>query len=179
MNNLTLAAMLFSALTWAGEGPVHKPALDSFGPARYAAPAGWELQKKDSAADPWRRFTQDSDVIEIKLVGGKGSRYASSADYLAGFEATTMGKPPEKLRQARVAGLKVWIWRHGYPINLGDPHVVDPRPPQLAREEFCLIPCGKKFLVLKWAHESPIPDLNAVGKKAWESFLGSLALEKK
>ncbi len=179
MKTLTFVVMLISALARAGEGPVHKPVLHSFGPARYAVSAGWKLEETGSTADASWRFTKNLDTIELKLLGGQGSRYTSPSDYLSGMEATTMGKAPEKLRQVQVAGLKVWLFRHGYPINLGDPHVADPHPPQLAQIEFCIIPYKKNFFLLSWTHASSLPDLDTVGKKAWEFFLTSFTLEKK
>jgi len=165
-----LAAVIASALAGAGEAPVPQ----TFGSARYVEPAGWQAEKSDSSL----RFSRGVDVIKARWFGGKGSRYAAAGDYLVGFEATTMGKTPEKARLAKVAGRKVWVYRHGYPIDLGDPHAASPGPVQLASEEFCILPMGTRFLVLSWAHESPVPDPEAAGEKAWEAFLSSLRLSK-
>jgi hypothetical protein len=159
----------------AGEAGAPRAALESFGPARYVAPTGWSAERKDRPVDPVMRFERDLDVIRIRVLGGKGSRYATPADFLRGFEATTMGHPPERRREIQVAGRKVWLYRHGYPLARGDPHVADPRPPELASEEFCILPVGDRFLVLSFAHESAIPDLDDAGTRAWEALLASVA----
>jgi hypothetical protein len=152
--------------------------VDFAGAARCQAPEGWQSEKAESQADPALRFSHDSDLIKIRLFGGKGSRYQGPADYLRGFEATSLGKPPQRLRQSQVAGTTVWVYRHSYPLSAGAPGFVDPRSPALASEEFCIMPLGKRFFVLSWAHESPIPDPKSLGGKAWQEFLSSFAYIK-
>jgi hypothetical protein len=174
-----LAAVIASALAGAGEAPVPQPVLESFGPARYAAPADWEAERKDAAVDPSARYSRGLDVIKIRLLGGKGSRYSGPADYLKGFEATTMGKAPEKVRQVKAGASKVWLYRHGYPVDLGDPSAPPAGAPALASEEFCIVPHGGRFFILSFAHESPIPDPEAAGEKAWALFLASFSLKAK
>ena len=151
---------------------------DPFSSIGYSAPSGWELERNKPGREPELRFSKDLDAIKIRLRGGKGSRYASASDFVQGFEATTLGRPPEKLRKIRVAGRRVWLYRHGYPVMLGDPHMQDPRPPQLAQEEFCVIPWGGKFWVLSWTLDSPVPDPEAAGERAWELFLSSFVLKE-
>jgi len=99
--------------------------------------------------------------------------------FLKGFEATTMGKAPERVRQVKAGGRKVWVYRHGYPVDLGDPSAPPAGAPALASEEFCVIPLGGKFFVLSFAHESPIPDPEAAGEKAWAALLASFSLKAK
>ncbi|MBI5622810.1 MAG: hypothetical protein HY924_03425 [Elusimicrobia bacterium] len=140
-------------------------------------PKGWEKEEVFTRADPYVSFTLGEDIIKVRLLGGPGSRYAKPEDFLKGFEAATMGRPPERVREVKVAGEKAWLHRHGYPIMLGDPHLFDPKPPRLAMEEFVVLPRGRRFFVLSWAHESPIPDPDAVGEKAWEGFLASFTPE--
>jgi len=151
------------------------PLIEFAGVARCEAAAGWRLQKDESAADPFLRLAEDPYVIRVRLLGGKGSRYATMDDFLSGFEATTMGRPPEKLRIIKVAGVETWLYRHGYPIMLGDPHVSDPTAVRLAEEEFCLLPTGTRFIVLCWARED-LPDPMGRGEAIWRSFLDSFEL---
>ena len=168
-----------AALPQAGPGSqAQAPAPQALGRARFAAPAGWELERSDSAADPSVRLEKGLDVMRIRYLGGPGSRYRSPSGFLRGFEATTMGRPPKPVRRARLAGREVRVYGHGYPVDLGDPHLVDPRPPALAREEFCLLPSGRGFFVLSWAHESPVPDPEAAGEKAWRALLASFILDQ-
>lgn len=176
MTFLPVSVLLLSAAGWAGEAAMAKDTPDPFSSVRYAAPAGWSVAKSSARKGPELRFAKGADVIRLRRLGGPGSRYKGPADYLAGFEATTMGKPPEKVRQTKVAGKKVWVYRHGYPIVLGDPHVQDPSPPRLAREEFCVIPYRGQFFVLSWAWESPVPDLESAGEDAWRAFLSSFTI---
>ncbi|HBL19072.1 MAG TPA: hypothetical protein DD417_20510 [Elusimicrobia bacterium] len=174
-----LAAVIASALAGAGEAPVPQPVQETLGAARFSGPAGWESEKSGTAADPGVRFSRGLDVIKVRLLGGKGSRYAGPDAFLKGFEATTMGKAPERVRQVKAGGRKVWVYRHGYPVDLGDPSAPPAGAPALASEEFCVIPLGGKFFVLSFAHESPIPDPEAAGEKAWAALLASFSLKAK
>jgi hypothetical protein len=164
-----------TAAASSSETPVATAWIDLAGVARCQAPQGWTIEKTESAVNPTVRFSNGQDIIRAKLLGGTGSRFATQADYLAGFAATTMGRPPEKIRSIMVAGIETWIYRHGYPTQLGDPHVHDPRPPVLAEEEFCLLPLKEGFVVLSWAREGP-PDPDDSGAVAWRSFLDSFRL---
>ena len=179
MKTFILAVLLCPA--WAAapqEAPVKKPLADFAGVAKVQALEGWTVMRTEGS-DPALRLARGSDIIMARLFGGKGSRYLRLPDYLKGFEATTMGTPPERIREATVSGLRVWFYRHGYPINLGDPDVVRAGPPELATEEFCILPYGRRFLVLSWAHESPVPDPEDSGEAAWREFLSGFSLIKK
>jgi hypothetical protein len=174
-----LAVLIIPALAAAPkESPVNKPPLEFAGVARFPPLEGWTVRRTEGT-DPSLILSRDQDIIKARLFGGKGSRYLRLPDYLKGFEATTMGNPPEKVREATVSGLRIWFYRHGYPLMQGDPSVMDPRPPMLASEEFCILPVGGRFLVLSWAVESPAPDPDAPGEAVWQSFLDSFSLIKK
>jgi hypothetical protein len=148
-----------------------------FSAARFTQLPGWEKEEVRTPSDPHVTFSLGVDTIKVRLLGGGGSRYASEEGFLKGFEATTMGRPPEVVRQVKVAGRETPVYRHGYPIMLGDPHILDPRPPRLATEEFVILPLGRKFFVLSWAHESPVPDPDAAADKVWAEFLDSFTLK--
>ena len=139
-------------------------------------PEGWTVEKTAQANDFGLRASRSSNVIRMRLFGGKGSRYGTAEAYLGGIEAGTMGRPPETNEVVTVSGINTRLYRHGYPINLGDPHAVDPRPPQLATEQFCMVPAGDRFFVLSYAHESLLPELSGEGDKAWRAFLRSFKL---
>jgi hypothetical protein len=179
MKTLILAVLILPALAAEPkENPVSKPPLEFAGVARFPPLEGWRVRRTEGA-DPSLSLVRGEDIIKVRLFGGKGSRYPRYHDYLKGFEATTMGNPPERLRQETVGGLRVWFYRHGYPLMQGDPHVMDPRPPELAMEEFCILPAGGRFLVLSWASESAAPEPEADGEEAWRSFLRDFSLIKK
>ncbi|MBI5210667.1 MAG: hypothetical protein HY927_11910 [Elusimicrobia bacterium] len=145
--------------------------------ARYTVPPGWEAEETASDADPAVTLSKGQDAIKIRLLGGPGSRYAGPREFLEGFEARTMGRPAEDLGLVAVAGVKTRLYRAGVPIMLGDPHVRDPRPPQLAWTQFCVLPSGDRFIVLSWTLESPVPDPEAAGEKAWRRFLSAFELK--
>ena len=179
MKELLLAVLVIPVLAAAPqENPADRPPLDFAGVARLQPLEGWKV-RRTQGPDPALSLLRGQDIIQVRLFGGKGSRYLRLPDYLKGFEATTMGDPPEKIRETTVGGLRVWVYRHGYPLTQGDPHVMDPRPPLLASEEFCILPVGGRFLVLSWALESNVPDPEAAGEAAWQSFLASFSLIKK
>lgn len=149
----------------------------AFSAAGFLSPPGWEKEEVGTPSDPYVSYSMGADTIKVRLVGGGGSRYRSEESFLKGYEATTMGRPPREVRKVGVAGREVALYSHGYPIMLGDPHVSDPRPPQLAAEQFVILPHGRKFFVLSWSHESPAPDPDFAGEKAWETFLSSFTLK--
>ncbi|MCX5794572.1 MAG: hypothetical protein NTY77_03640 [Elusimicrobia bacterium] len=171
------AFVLAVLLCPAAAAPV-KQLADFAGVAKVQAQEGWTVRRTEGN-DPALRLSLGSDIISARLFGGEGSRYLGLHDYLKGFEATTMGSPPERVREATVGGLRVWFYRHGYPINLGDPDTARAGPPELAAEEFCILPVGRRFLVLSWAHESPVPDPEDSGEAAWREFLSDFSLIKK
>jgi hypothetical protein len=144
--------------------------------ASYKLPAGWTVEKTARAIDPALRLSRPPDVIWARLFGGTGSHYATPDEYLGGIEASTMGRPPETNEVVTVSSIKTRFYRHGYPINLGDPHEVNSRPPQLATEQFCIVPASDRFFVLGYAHESLLPELSREGDEAWQGFLQSFRL---
>lgn len=175
MRSALLAVLLIAAPAGAKEKKVKPIASDIDALARFQLPKGWEVEKR-AGADPSLRATQGRHVLRIRLYGGPGSRYDGPEKFLSGFEAMTMGRPVEKTGEAKVGGLSTPLYRHGYPIALGDPHMVESGPPKLALERFCLVAAGKRFFVLSYAYESAIPDPGGDGEKAWEAFLKGFSL---
>ena len=179
MRAIILAALILPAFAAElKETPVSKPPLEFAGVARFPPLEGWRVRRTEGV-DPSLAFLRGQDGIRVKLFGGKGSRYLKLHDFLKGFEATTMGNPPERVGEATVGGLRVAFYRHGYPLTQGDPDVSDPRPPALATEEFCILPVGSRFLVLSWSQESGAPDPEPESAAAWRAFLDSFSLVKK
>lgn len=145
--------------------------------AVYSAPENWAVERDTVSADPKTRWTFGRHVLTVKLLGGPGSRYASPAEYLDGFEARTLGAPAVRVGTATAAGAP--LYEHRYPIDLGDPHEASPAAPVLAREEFCLVPAGKRFFALSYAYEAVIPDPRMDGGAFWRQFLKGFSLKKR
>lgn len=141
-------------------------------------PKGWKSEEYANAggAEPVVAYSDGLDRITIRVFGAKGSAYRTPASFLAGPAASTMGQKPESIGSVTAAGRRLPLYRHGFPINLGDPHAA-PRPTVLGREIFCILPAaGGRFIVLAYARESPAPDLDRRGEKAWEAFLKAVKL---
>ncbi len=177
MKTAILAALFLAAPCGAKEKKVKQSPSEIDALAVFKLPADWTVEK-GSGADPSLRVSRGRHLLRVRLFGGAKSRYDAPSKYLTGLEATTMGRPPEQSGTAAVAGKEVPVYRHGYPIELGDPHMVSPDPPKLAKERFVLIPAGKLFFVLSYAFESPIPDPSGDGEKAWADFLKSFTLRR-
>lgn len=180
---LLLAAVvaLLPASLGAAEGKVSKKPIPAepgaaFRPlATYAAPAGWTPQEYANGPDAVLRFQKGLDRISLRLYGAKGSAHKNPGDFLRGPAATTLGKAPEVVGQARVGGLKLAFYKRGYPIMLGDPHLRGGAPPALATEHFVVLPLsGGLFLVAAHAYESPIPSSSKDGEDAFLAFLRTL-----
>jgi hypothetical protein len=121
-------------------------------------------------------FSDGLDRITVRVFGARGSGYKNPALFLAGAAASTMGRKPENAGSVTVAGRRLALYKHGVPINLGDPHVPS-GPPMLGTEIFCILPAaGGRFVVLAYARESPAPDLEGRGDAAWEAFLKTVKL---
>lgn len=141
-------------------------------------PKGWNSEEYANAggADPVEAFSDGVDRITIRAFGGPGSAYKKPAGFLAGAAASTMGRKPESVGSATVAGRRLTVYKRGFPINLGDPHAPS-GPPMLGKEFFCVLPVsGGRFVVLSYARESPAPDLERRGEEAWEAFLRTVKL---
>lgn len=177
MRTAALALLILAAPCGAKEKKVKQTPSEIEALALFSLPSGWEVEK-GSGADPSLRASRGRHVLRVRLFGGPKSRYDAPAKYLAGLEATTMGRPPERAGTAKVGDKEVPLYRHGYPIELGDPHMVSPEPPKLAKEHFVLVPAGKRFFVLSYAFESSIPEPSGEGEKAWEEFLKSFSLRR-
>ena len=180
MLSLLLAVFLTPSL---GAEPraniVPDPTLDFAGVARFLPPEGWRLMRTEGA-DPSLRLARGGSAIRVRLFGGRGSRYFRPHDFLGSAEATALGAPAEKLGQDTVAGLRVWFYRRGILVTKRYPPITDPRPEDLAMEEFCILPVGNRFLVLSWAPERSAPEyLEDSGESTWRRFLADFFLAKR
>lgn len=154
------------------------PSQTVAGFVRYKAPANWTVAEyaNGGGADPVVAFVDGVDRISVRIFGAPGSAYKNPPAFLAGPAASTMGAKPEKVASVQAAGRELILYRHGIPVNLGDPHAPS-GPPTLGREVFVLLPGTKgRFVVLSYARESPAPDLEGRGEKAWEIFLKTVKL---
>lgn len=141
-------------------------------------PKGWSVEAYANAggADPVEAFVDGVDRITIRAFGAPGSAHKKPAAFLAGAAASTMGRKPESVGSATVAGRRVTVYKRGFPINLGDPHAPS-APTTLGKEFFCVLPVSDgRFVVLSYARESPAPDLERRGEKAWEAFLKTVKI---
>lgn len=145
----------------------------------YQPPKSWEVEEyaNGGGADPVIAFIDGSDRLVVRVFGAPGSGYKSPAAFLAGPAAATLGRKPEKAGATRVAGRELALYKRGFPVNLGDPHAPPAGPPRLGKEVFCVLPAsGGRFVVLSYARESPAPDRQRRGEKAWAAFLKSVKL---
>ncbi len=149
-------------------------ALISFQPPK----GGWKVEEyaNGGGADPVVAFVDGLDRIAVRVFGAPGSGYKNPASFLAGPAASTMGRKPEAIGNITVAGRRLALYKHGFPINLGDPHALS-GPTMLGQEIFLILPTsGRRFIVLSYARESPAPDLERRGQKAWRAFLKTVKL---
>lgn len=145
--------------------------------ASFAVPAGWKATDyaNEGGVDAVLELRKGLDRITLRLFGAKGSAYKQPDAFLRGPAATTMGKAPEAVGVAVVAGEKRAVYRHGYPVMLGDPHAASSGRPEMAREHFVVVPLRDgRFLVATHSFESPVPSYEKDGEKAFDAFLKSL-----
>lgn len=174
-----LAVLAAATLAHAAEVNVKKPSDSVAELVTFAAPtAGWHPVEyaNSGGVDPVLRFERLSDAIVVKAYGGPGSAYKTPEDFLKGPAATSSGAAPESVGTVEVAGKKAKLWRRRFHVDLPDPHG-PPAPVMMGSETFLVLPAsGKRFVVLSKVRESPAPDLEDVGGKAWEAFLKTVKM---
>lgn len=172
----------------AAAAPVEKPVKETTPSAvvsslvRFAAPKNWNKEEyaNGGGADPVVAFADGLDRISVRVFGAPGTAYKTPADFLAGPAASTMGRKPEAAGRVAVAGKTVPLYSHGVPVMVGDPHARTAGPPMLGREVFCVLPAANgRFVVLALSRETPTPDPDRKGEKAWSAFLKSVSLVPK
>lgn len=172
-----IAAALLSlpALAAAGEGNVQPktPGQTIAGLMSFTAPKGWTKDEYENAdgAEPVLRFEKLSDTVQIRVFGAPGSDYPTVKEFLAGPAASEEGRPPEKTGAVTVAGRKLPLYLRRIPLVIQDPH--GPRQPQMyGSETFCVLPLRDgRFAMLAYRRETPAPDMDRRGEKAWAAFL--------
>lgn len=143
---------------------------------RHQPPKGWTVQEHANGADPVVAYEDGLDRITVRAFGGPNSSYKTPALFLSGAAASTMGRKPEDAGTVAAAGRRLALYKRGFPMNLGNPHVPSGRP-MLGTEFFCIMPAaGGRFIVLAYARESPAPDLEGRGEAAWAAFLKTVKL---
>ena len=178
MSRLLLAAVLILAAA-AGATAEEKvktktPAQAVGGLLAFTPPKGWNASdySNTEGADPVVRFERLSDAIVIRVFGAPGSAYPTPKDFLAGPAASAQGAAPETSGAANVAGKKLELHRRSFAIEPSDPHRPSAGRSLMGSEVFCVLPLKKgRFAVVAYRRESPIPDLERAGEKAWAAFL--------
>lgn len=139
----------------------------------FKAPKGWRASDyaNSEGADPVARFESGSDAVVIRVYGAPGSAYASP-DGLADGSVYGAGT-------AAVAGKKLDLRRRRFPIQARDPHgPSSPGNSLLGTEEFCVLPLKDgRFAVLAYRRETPAPDVERKGERAWAAFLKSVRVK--
>lgn len=142
----------------------------------FKSPDGWKAEEYANGADPIVAYSDGFDRIAARAFGAPGSAYKTPAEFLAGPAGTSMGAKAEDAGKAVVAGRKVSLYKRRVPLDLGDPHIPG-GPTRFGAETFCVIPAAKgRFVVLSYARESPVPDLEDKGEKSWENLLKTVKL---
>lgn len=141
---------------------------------RFTAPKGWTPVAYANAegADPVLRFEKLNDAVQIRLFGAPGSDYPTIKDFMAGPAATEEGAAPAADGTVTVAGKKLPLYRRRFAISVSNPHgPAAPKSP-LGVERFCVLPLkGGRFAALAYRRDTPAPDLEGTGEKAWAAFL--------
>jgi len=179
---MNLYAFLFSLLLLAApaspakeQSMKTKDGLSAY--IKYEIPKGWEEELSLNQGDPQAVLSLDLHKIKIRLSGGEKSRSKSAGDFLVGLEARSKGgKLPEKKEFTVVSGMRVMLYRREIAVSLPPPGTGGPSA--FAREEFCVVPAGKRFFILSYSHDAPIPDTTYNGLETWRKFLKSFRVLK-
>jgi len=147
------------------------------GAAKYEVPQGWGEEFSSNQGDPQVLILREIHRIKVRYSGGAGSRYKSAGDFLAGFEALSRGgRRAEKMGEIIVSGARVMAYSREVAVSLPPPDTGGPSV--FAREEFCVVPAGKRFFILSYSYGDSIPDPSYNGKEAWRKFLKTFRVLK-
>ncbi len=141
---------------------------------RYTAPVGWKKTEK-KGANPSITFRKNFDVIHVDFFGGKHSLCQTPRDFLANCDLGAWGKP-HLIKKIRLSHHEVPLYQRKTPYH-------SPLKARgavvMTKEEFCFLSLGKRFVVFRYAHQSPHADFLRFGEKAWMKFLASVQAAKK
>ncbi|MFA6434960.1 MAG: hypothetical protein WCW52_09725 [Elusimicrobiales bacterium] len=169
-SRLLFSLLLLTPVFSAGKEQPVKTKSELAAAVRYKIPAGWTEEFSINQGDPQARLSRSLHRIKVRLSGGNGSRYKTAGDFLAGFEALSKGgTKSEKIGTEAVSGARVLLYRREIAVTLPPPDTAGPAT--FTREEFCVVPAGKRFLVLSYSYGDSIPDLSYDGFKVWREFL--------
>ncbi|HBA61115.1 MAG TPA: hypothetical protein DCZ92_09910 [Elusimicrobia bacterium] len=169
--------LLAAALPAAAKEPPMKIKARLADAARYEVPQGSTETFVTNQGDPQAVLARDLHKIKVRLSGGKGSRYKTSGDFMAGFEVLSKGgKKAEKAGPVLVSGERVMLFSREVAVSLPAPDTGGPSI--FGKEEFCVVPYGKQFFVLSYAYGDSIPDPSYDGLAAWRQFLKTFRLVK-
>lgn len=172
------AFVLTALLVFLAAKPAKEKASKIDALVQYEVPSGWSVEKGGGKNDSWVRLSSSLNLIQIQLYGGTGSRYAKAEDFLSEHRSSLLPEPAVQIGTVTVQGLSRPLYRSRYSIEPGDPHEANPNL-LLAREEFCLVPAGGKFLVLSYSYEGVGFDPAMEGQEAWKTFLKGFKVKKR
>lgn len=156
------------------EGPV-TPAARIRSMASYAPPSDWIADEGALGEDPFVTFTRAPHVLRIQMLGGPASRHLSQKAFLSSFEAKDRGgKPARSSAIVKVAGVSLPLYERSFSRTLGAPKEGGGMREEV-REEFVVVPGGKRFFVLSWQVRSPDGDAVTEGRPAWEALRASFS----
>ena len=147
--------------------------------AQYEVPQGWKEEFSVNQGDPQVLLSHELHEITIRLSGGEKSRYKTTGDFLAGFEARSIngGNPAEKIGAVNVSGMSIMLYRRKIPVSFYMPPPDTSGPWIFTDEEFCVVLAGKMFFILKYSY-GDIMDPNYDGHEVWRKFLRTFKLKK-
>lgn len=174
MNALPIAVLLaLSAVAATAPGAAVEAVVT------WSSPAGWMRSDYANGPDPVVAFENGSDRLKLAVYGAPGSAFKTVAEFMSGPAATSMGAPPTKDGTETVAGAATTVYRRKFPLLSGDPHGAG-RPRFMGVEKFVVLKpaADGRFAVVSYMQDTPAPDLQGKGEKAWKRLLNSLVSPK-
>jgi hypothetical protein len=141
--------------------------------ARFKAPAGWQREAGSFGADSFLSFSSGTLRLRVQMLGGKGSRYASPNEFLAGPEARGADGKAAVGRLTSVGGRKLKVYARSYQAPSGAPGGMSTGGGDDVEERFALVPAGKAFFVLSYTRRNEAPAESPLDLAVWTRFLAS------
>lgn len=141
--------------------------------ADFKGPPGWQRDSGSLGDDHFVAFTRGPLRLRVQILGGKGSRYAGTRQFLAGPEAKGGdGKTPSPaLLKVDKRAFRVYSRTNSIGVGArGDGPYGGVRDTD---EAFCLIPHGKRFFVVSLTRTLEVPPEEPLDLGPLKAFLST------
>lgn len=141
--------------------------------ARFKGPAGWQRDTGSFGADHFVTYSSGTLRLRVQLMGGKGSRYATTKAFLESPEGKGGdGKPPAG-RTLRVGKRPFMMYSRSMSMDIGPQGMGPAGMLRTIDEEFTFARAGRRFFVISLTRTLDVPPEDPLDLAPLKSFLST------